>query len=195
MPLPFIVAGAFIAGSLLSAKKVVASVVLIDRYKSRRGYRNGEGPFTPREGEFGMLVAADSKSQLGSFIAALAEQFPTLSQFNGKLFEITHTEAEDLREVSAPAIAVADKIINSRSKIAELIHEREVLLTMEPSEERNQQILQYTVGINGVDALLDEYQTDLAYSMRPITQWLTRFPEKRIKTPPAAVLPILTNVV
>jgi len=100
--LPMAVVGAVGAVlGLLNGGTILIISMATDQWHRRRGHRLGEGIFTEREGGFlfGLKVAKNS-TDLGQFLAAMAELFPDyLGRFKDRAYDLTESEGELLRSM------------------------------------------------------------------------------------------------
>lgn len=116
--LPMAVVGAIgaVAG-LVNGGTIIIVSLAADQWHRRRGHRHGEGIFTDREGGFlfGLKIAKDS-TDLGQFLAAMAETFPDhLGRFKDCAFDLTESEGEFLRSM----VRVSQGILVEFIKVAE----------------------------------------------------------------------------
>jgi hypothetical protein len=180
--IPAIPAVAAVVATKYGAKRAVVELTA-NEYNRRLGYRSGEGPLSPREGGgLGVLVHANSSSDLGNSLALLAEVYPeTLSMFVGKLFEMTLSEGQDLRTLLQPSKHIAEKRMELVAGRDQSVTERDELLAQEPCLDIAIRVDQLNRIVVQVNAALDEYHQDALVALAPVARFLEMFPRSRVK--------------
>lgn len=106
---------------LVNGGTIVVITLAADQWQRRRGHKPGEGVFTDREGGhvFGLKVAR-ATSDLGEFLAGMAEAFPEMfGEFTDKSYDLTESEGEMLRSMVNVAQARLEEYLNALGQMTE----------------------------------------------------------------------------
>lgn len=157
-----VVAGVTALVGLCGGGSIAVVGIAADQYNRRKGYKKGEGVFTPRDGGYwGAQVSLESSSDLGATLAALAAKYPELlGDFKDKRLLITKSEGAQVRAMLAPALELSVKLIQLERELA--VEEDEEMLGVLRME------------VEGLKTLVRQM-------LHPVNLFLSSIPKSRIK--------------
>lgn len=179
MPLilmPFVLSTAFwTVGRLAGIVAYGSTILVVDQYQRRKGYKPGEGVWTPRYPDFhGLLITLGSPNPLANDIAVMGHMFPQqLGRFIDERclnpntdartirvrMEMTESEGQYLRACAMPSIVAQENFRNS--PIPELFAQN-------PEDEELQ-------------AIIMAHTRNMMVQLDPLMVFFQQFPRKRIQ--------------